>query len=95
MGTPVSTNKAQPRELIYVVEDDPDVSQLIEHNLRDAGYEVSTFLSGARVVQTATTSQPALFLLDIMLPEISGFDLCRQIRQHEKTENYTCYFSFR
>jgi DNA-binding response OmpR family regulator len=84
MGTPVSTNKAQPRELIYVVEDDPDVSQLIEHNLRDAGYEVSTFLSGARVVQTATAAQPALFLLDIMLPEISGFDLCRQIRQHEK-----------
>src|SRR5208283_6113802 len=71
-------------DLIYVVEDDPDVSQLIEHNLRTAGYEVSTFFSGAPVVPQAAMAQPALFLLDIMLPGISGFDLCRQIRQHEQ-----------
>jgi len=71
-------------DLIYVVEDDPDVSQLIEHNLRTAGYEVSTFFSGAPVVPQAAMAQPALFLLDIMLPGISGFDLCRQIRQHER-----------
>ena len=71
-------------DLIYVVEDDPDVSQLIEHNLRTAGCEVSTFLSGAPVVPQAAMAQPALFLLDIMLPGISGFDLCRQIRQHER-----------
>jgi len=71
-------------DLIYVVEDDPDVSQLIEHNLRTAGYEVSTFLSGAPVVPHAAMTRPALFLLDIMLPGISGFDLCRQIRQHER-----------
>src|SRR5271168_1698805 len=71
-------------DLIYVVEDDPDVSQLIEHNLRTAGYDVSTFFSGAPVVPQAAKAQPALFLLDIMLPGISGFDLCRQIRQHEQ-----------
>src|ERR1700676_290406 len=71
-------------DLIYVVEDDADVSQLIEHNLQNAGYEVATFLSGARVIQLAVADEPALFLLDIMLPEVSGFDLCRQIRQHDK-----------
>jgi len=71
-------------ELIYVVEDDIDVSRLIEHNLRTAGYDVSTFLTGAPVVPSAARSQPALFLLDIMLPGISGIDLCRQIRQHEQ-----------
>ena len=71
-------------DLIYVVEDDPDVSQLIEHNLRTAGYEVSTFFSGAPVVPQAAMAQPSLFLLDIMLPGISGIDLCRQIRQHER-----------
>ena len=83
MATSSITDKPRYPDLIYVVEDDPDVSQLIEHNLRDAGYEVSTFLSGAPVVPTATRVQPALFLLDIMLPGISGFDLCRRIRQHE------------
>ena len=72
------------RDLIYVVEDDPDVSRLIEHNLRTAGYEVSTFFSGALVVSMAAMAEPSLFLLDIMLPGISGFDLCRQIRQHRQ-----------
>lgn len=71
-------------ELIYVVEDDIDVSRLIEHNLRTAGYDVATFLSGAPVVPSAAIAPPALFLLDIMLPGISGIDLCRQIRQHEQ-----------
>jgi DNA-binding response OmpR family regulator len=79
-----TVEKSRYSDLIYVVEDDPDVSHLIEHNLRTAGYEVSTFYSGAPVVPMATRKQPALFLLDIMLPGISGFDLCRQIRQHEK-----------
>jgi DNA-binding response OmpR family regulator len=83
MATSPITDKPRYPDLIYVVEDDPDVSQLIEQNLRDAGYEVSTFLSGAPVVPMATRVQPALFLLDIMLPGISGFDLCRRIRQHE------------
>lgn len=71
------------QDLIYVVEDDVDVSRLIEHNLRTAGYDVSTFYSGGPVVPSAAESRPSLFLLDIMLPGISGFDLCRQIRQHE------------
>src|SRR5277367_784085 len=79
-----AADKPRYPDLIYVVEDDPDVSQLIEHNLRSAGYEVSTFFSGVPVLPQAAMAQPALFLLDIMLPGISGFDLCRQIRQHEQ-----------
>ena len=79
-----AADKTRDAELIYVVEDDPDVSRLIEHNLRMAGYDVSAFFSGAPVLPNACMAQPALFLLDIMLPGISGFDLCRQIRQHEQ-----------
>ena len=87
MLTPVdpleAANNSRSRDLIFVVEDDLDVSRLIEHNLRNAGYQVSTFFSGTPVVSSATLTQPALFLLDIMLPGMNGFDLCRQIRQHE------------
>jgi DNA-binding response OmpR family regulator len=79
-----ATDKPRHADLIYVVEDDPDVSQLIEHNLRTAGFDVSTFFSGAPVLSEAAMAQPALFLLDIMLPGINGYDLCRQIRQHER-----------
>jgi two-component system phosphate regulon response regulator PhoB len=77
-------DKRRHPDLIYVVEDDIDVSRLIEHNLRSAGFEVSTFFSGAPVMPSATVAPPSLFLLDIMLPEVNGFDLCRQIRQHER-----------
>ena len=79
-----ATDNSRSQNLIFVVEDDPDVSHLIEHNLRTAGYDVSTFFSGTPVVSSAALRPPSLFLLDIMLPGMSGFDLCRQIRQHEQ-----------
>ncbi len=77
-------DSSRSRNLIFVVEDDLDISRLIEHNLNSAGYQVSTFLSGATVVPSAARMQPALFLLDIMLPEMNGYDLCRLIRQHDQ-----------
>jgi DNA-binding response OmpR family regulator len=49
--------------------------------LRSAEYEVVHFLSGLSVVAEGLRKQPALFILDVMLPGIDGFDLCRQIRQ--------------
>jgi len=79
-----AADRTRSRNLIFVVEDDLDISRLIEHNLHSAGYQVSTFLSGATVVPSAARMQPALFLLDIMLPEMNGYDLCRQIRQHDQ-----------
>jgi len=78
-----AADNSRSANLIFVVEDDPDVSRLIEHNLRGAGYDVSAFFSGAPVVCSAAMLRPSLFLLDIMLPGMSGFDLCREIRQHE------------
>lgn len=79
-----AANNSRALDLIFVVEDDVDVSRLVEHNLKTAGYDVATFLSGSSVLSSAIASQPALILLDIMLPGINGFDLCRQIRQTEQ-----------
>ena len=87
-----ATDNSRSQDLIFVVEDDPDVSRLIEHNLRTAGYDVATFLSGAPVLSTAALRQPSLFLLDIMLPGINGFDLCRQIRQHDRLSRIPIIF---
>ena len=85
-------DNSRSRDLIFVVEDDVDVSRLAEHNLKTAGYEVATFLSGSSVVSSAIASQPALILLDIMLPGINGFDLCRQIRQTEQVSRTPVIF---
>src|SRR5215470_656392 len=69
------------RPMIFVVEDDEDIARLISHNLQAAGFEVQSFVSGASVLSEAVRELPALFLLDIMLPGIDGFELCRHIRQ--------------
>lgn len=72
---------AVSRRLIFVVEDEEDIARLISHNLQAAGFEVRSFVSGGSVVAEAVREMPALFLLDVMLPGMDGFDLCRRIRQ--------------
>jgi DNA-binding response OmpR family regulator len=67
--------------LIFVVEDEPDIARLISHNLQAAGFQVQRFLSAAMVLNEAVRDMPALFLLDVMLPGMDGFELCRHIRQ--------------
>jgi len=77
-------NDGQPsplRPVVFAVEDDSDIARLIAHNLRAAGFEVQSFTSASSVVREALRDQPAVFLLDVMLPGSDGFDLCRQIRQ--------------
>ncbi len=85
-------NVPSARTLVFVVEDDLDISRLIEHNLHSAGYGVASFASGARVIEAALQERPALFLLDVMLPGTSGFDLCREIRQTARLERVPVIF---
>jgi two-component system phosphate regulon response regulator PhoB len=66
---------------VFLVEDEPDIALLIRHHLEAAGFAVSSFPSGADVVQAAELNRPHLFLLDIMLPGSNGLDLCRRIRK--------------
>lgn len=72
---------AEPRALIFVVEDDADIAGLISHILRAAGFEVQSFINGASLISEGLRLKPALFLLDVMLPGIDGFELCKQIRK--------------
>jgi DNA-binding response OmpR family regulator len=80
----LSSRPATVRQRIFVVEDDEDIARLIRHNLLAAGYDVQAFISGNPALTQALAEQPSLFLLDVMLPGGDGFDLCRQIRQHER-----------
>lgn len=65
---------------VYVVEDEKDIADLIAHNLHAAGYHARVFHAGQPALKAAEATPPALFLLDIMLPQGSGLDLCRWIR---------------
>jgi DNA-binding response OmpR family regulator len=67
---------------IFIVEDDDDIARLVSHNLEFAGFLVRRFSRATPVVFEAEKRPPALFLLDLMLPDVDGFELCRNIRQN-------------
>ena len=68
---------------ILVVDDEREISDLVELHLQNENYEVWKFYSGQEALACIETTEFDLAILDIMLPEISGFDLCKKIRtQH-------------
>ena len=66
---------------IFVLEDDADISRLIQYHLESAGYAVRAYSTIGQIVSDAERQAPALFLLDIMVPGGDGLDLCRRLRQ--------------
>jgi two-component system, OmpR family, KDP operon response regulator KdpE len=76
------TSEASPATKILVVEDDPNIVDLIRSNLAVRGFETLVSTDGSRVLQTLETEQPDLILLDLMLPSVDGFELCKQVREH-------------
>ncbi len=66
---------------ILVVEDETSLQATIAYNLKKAGYEISTASDGESALELAREQRPDLILLDVMLPTIDGFDVCRNIRR--------------
>ena len=73
------------KQKILVVDDEPDAIELIEFNLKQAGYDVVTAADGAAALKKARTASPNLIILDIMLPEIDGFEVCKLLRRDPAT----------
>ena len=69
---------------ILVVDDEQAVLDLLVYNLSKAHYEVLTADNGRRALELARNGEPDLILLDLMLPEIDGLDVCREIRRASK-----------
>ena len=70
---------------ILVVEDEPDLRQVLAYNLRDAGHEVLLAADGPRGLALATESAIDVVLLDIMLPGMSGLEVCRTLKGNPRT----------
>jgi DNA-binding response OmpR family regulator len=73
---------AAPR--ILVVDDEQAVLDLLVYNLRKAHYAVLTAVDGSQALQLARQAEPDLILLDLMLPEVDGLDVCRELRHTSK-----------
>jgi two-component system phosphate regulon response regulator PhoB len=70
---------------ILVVDDEPDALELIEVNLKGAGYEVLSATNGQQALAKARAALPALIILDVMLPEVGGLEVCKILRHDPKT----------
>lgn len=77
------TFRVKPR--ILVVDDEPDALELIGFNLRNAGFDISTADDGDKALKFARELQPDLILLDLMLPEVDGLEVCKIIRRDPVT----------
>jgi two-component system, OmpR family, alkaline phosphatase synthesis response regulator PhoP len=72
---------------ILVVEDEEDILELVVYNLNREGYQVSTAMTGEAGLKIARTDLPGLIVLDLMLPELDGLEVCRQLKQDARTRN--------
>ncbi len=72
---------------ILVVDDEPDALELISYNLKAAGFDVITADDGEEALKKARAAQPALVILDVMLPEVDGLEVCKTLRRDPATSS--------
>jgi len=70
---------------ILIVEDDPDISELVAHYLDKAGFASDRIASGRDAVAAIAARPPDLVILDLMLPQVDGLEICRVVRSDKKT----------
>ncbi|MES2518264.1 MAG: response regulator transcription factor [Bacteroidota bacterium] len=77
----INMANALPTPKILLVDDDPDIIELLEYNLNKEGYETASAIDGIQALEIAKEFKPDLILLDVMMPRQDGIETARQIRQ--------------
>ena len=68
---------------VLIIEDDRDIVELVRYNLANEGFQVNAAFDGSSGLSSLKKTPPDLLLLDLMLPKMSGLDICREIRKDE------------
>ena len=68
---------------VLIVDDDPDIQRLVSYNLSQAGFDVTSAGSGRKALESIQREPPDLVVLDLMLPDIDGIEVCRTLRQRD------------
>lgn len=81
-----------PRSTIYLVDDMPENLEMLSRRLAPLGYDISTFTDGAEALQTALAAPPDLFILDVNMPGLDGFEVCAIIKDDPKLQDIPVMF---
>src|SRR5438132_2876262 len=76
---------ASLKQKILIVDDEPEAVELVEFNLKQAGYDVASAVDGAEALKKTRALLPSLIVLDVMLPELDGLEVCRMLRRDPAT----------
>ncbi|MBC3757007.1 response regulator transcription factor [Hyunsoonleella sp. SJ7] len=77
---------------ILLVDDEPDILEIVGYNLSNEGYQVITAENGVEAVKKAKKEQPQLIILDVMMPEMDGIEACEQIRKNPDLKDVVITF---
>jgi len=77
---------------ILVVDDDPDIVEILSYNLSLAGYEIKSAVNGKEAIKKAKSYIPEIILLDIMMPEMDGIEVCSKIKELSSLSNTVVIF---
>jgi two-component system, OmpR family, phosphate regulon response regulator PhoB len=72
-------------ERVLIVDDDPDILRLVSYNLTQAGFESVTADNGRKALELVQKQPPDLVILDVMLPDVDGMEVCRTLRSHDSS----------
>lgn len=73
------------KKKICIIEDEKDIVRLLSYNLNKEGYDVVAYGSGENALEFVNSNKPDLILLDVMIPSMDGFDICRQLKSNQDT----------
>ena len=80
------------QQKILVVDDEPDILELVQYNLEKEGFAVRTAFNGLEAIDLASQWSPDLILLDVMMPEMDGMETCIKIRENTKLDHAVIAF---
>ena len=71
-------------EIVLLIEDEKNIAELVKYNLDKEGFRVLTAAKGNAGLDMALKEKPSLIILDLMLPELGGLDICKILKQNDK-----------
>ena len=71
---------------VFIVEDEPDLRDTLKYNLENEGFSVEAFSNGEDFLSSVDKNKPNLVILDLMLPGVSGLDVCRELRSNDNND---------